>query len=149
MLHVSLSRSCSARYVHPTFAASTNQLLLQLCRIEDVEKEACFILGLLAIKPEHQLRIASADAISSLVGLLTKYINKPLPQVIPSSAHGVCRRASDAITNLAHENLDIKNMVRDKGGISPLVALLESVDIKVCCYCQYHVPASLPRLLLL
>jgi hypothetical protein len=109
----------------------SNQLLSQSCSIEDVEKEACFILGLLAIKPEHQQRIASADAISSLVGLLTKYIDKHLPQVIPSTAHGVCRRASDAITNLAHENLDIKNMVREKGGIPPLVSLLESMDIKV------------------
>jgi hypothetical protein len=98
-----------------------------------VEKEACFILGLLAIKPEHQTRIASTDAITSLVNLLKKYVDKNLPQVLLPSAHGVCRRASDAITNLAHENLDIKNMVRERGGIPPLVALLEAADIKVGC----------------
>ena len=33
-------------------------LLCILCSGEDVEKEACFILGLLAIKSEHQHKIA-------------------------------------------------------------------------------------------
>jgi hypothetical protein len=34
---------------------------------EDVEKEACFILGLLAVKPDFQQRIASAGALTGLV----------------------------------------------------------------------------------
>ena len=37
---------------------------------EDVEKEACFILGLLAVKPEYQSRIASCGALNGLVRLL-------------------------------------------------------------------------------
>lgn len=41
------------------------------------------------------------------------------------------RRAADAITNLAHENVVIKSRVRADGGIAPLVALLESPDAKV------------------
>lgn len=32
-----------------------------------------------------------------------------------SGSGGVARRAADAITNLAHENLEIKNMVRGVG----------------------------------
>ena len=41
------------------------------------------------------------------------------------------RRAADAITNLAHENVVIKSKVRAEGGIPPLVCLLESYDAKV------------------
>ena len=41
------------------------------------------------------------------------------------------RRAADAITNLAHENVSIKSRVRTEGGIPPLVALLDSYDAKV------------------
>jgi hypothetical protein len=43
----------------------------------------------------------------------------------------VARRAADAITNLAHENVPIKSCVRAEGGIDPLVHLLESFDAKV------------------
>lgn len=48
-----------------------------------------------------------------------------------SGSGGVARRAADAITNLAHENIEIKNMVRADGGIQPLVRLLNSWDLKV------------------
>ena len=41
------------------------------------------------------------------------------------------RRAADAITNLAHENVSIKSKVRAEDGIPPLVALLEAYDPKV------------------
>lgn len=43
----------------------------------------------------------------------------------------VVRRAADAITNLAHENVSIKSKVRTEDGIPPLVALLEAYDPKV------------------
>ena len=43
----------------------------------------------------------------------------------------VVRRAADAITNLAHENIPIKSRVRADGGIPPLVVLLEAYDAKV------------------
>jgi len=49
----------------------------------------------------------------------------------PPGSGGVARRAADAITNLAHENVDIKHLVRQEGGIPPLVALLEAADLKV------------------
>ena len=39
----------------------------------DIEKEACFILGLLAIKSEHQKAIANAGAIPHLVNLLSRH----------------------------------------------------------------------------
>lgn len=96
---------------------------------DDIEKEACFAIGLLAIKQAHQQRIADAGALPGLVALLKR---APLPSGSHNStAGGVARRAADAITNLAHENVSIKTKVRTEGGIPPLVALLESHDSKV------------------
>lgn len=132
-----------------------------------MEKEACFILGLLAIKQEHQHAIADKvrplklpimigkgchlwgglrpdtmhqsicmrsnvgalqGALKGLVGLLKRYV----PFVGPlNPGASVVRRAADAVTNLAHENVSIKSRVRAEGGIPPLVALLESYDAKV------------------
>mmetsp|Transcript_18316 Transcript_18316/g.62217 ORF Transcript_18316/g.62217 Transcript_18316/m.62217 type:complete len:731 (+) Transcript_18316:275-2467(+) len=98
---------------------------------EDVEKEACFAIGLLAIKQEHQRRVADAGALPGLVALLKR--GPPAAAGPPStlSSGGVARRAADSITNLAHENVHIKSRVRQEGGIPPLVALLESQDTKV------------------
>jgi hypothetical protein len=97
---------------------------------EELDKELCFILGLLAVKPEYQTRIAQSGALTGLVRLLKEHklttITKPQP-----GSGGVARRAADAITNLAHENVDIKNMVREQDGIPPLVSLLEAMDVKV------------------
>ena len=98
---------------------------------DDFEKEACFALGLLAIKQPHQQKIADAGALPGLVALVKRL---PPPHMLPapgSTAGGVARRAADAITNLAHENVSIKARVRTEGGIPPLVALLESPDSKV------------------
>ena len=123
----------------------------------DVEKEASFILGLLAIKVEYQKAVANAGAISWLVKLLERHGVDLRPNV--AKTHGqrsvcentlsptkdedsekthtrrfgcssVARRAADAITNLAHENVHIKSQVRQEGGIPPLVALLHSSDCK-------------------
>ncbi|KAK9815710.1 hypothetical protein WJX72_008429 [[Myrmecia] bisecta] len=95
---------------------------------EEIEKEACFIVGLLAIKQEHQHLIAERKALPALVALLKRY----LPTNGPSNpGASVVRRAADAITNLAHENVEIKSRVRAEGGIPPLVALLQSIDPKV------------------
>uniref|UniRef100_A0A7S0RRY0 BTB domain-containing protein n=1 Tax=Chlamydomonas leiostraca TaxID=1034604 RepID=A0A7S0RRY0_9CHLO len=97
---------------------------------EDLEKEACFILGLLAVKPEYQARIAQQGALRGLVRLLREHRPAAITRSQPGSG-GAVRRAADAITNLAHENVEIKNMVREQGGIPPLVALLEALDLKV------------------
>ncbi|GBF96006.1 hypothetical protein Rsub_08821 [Raphidocelis subcapitata] len=97
---------------------------------DDIKKEACFILGLLAVKPEYQAAIVGAGALPGLVRLLRAHKPTMVTRVVPGSG-GVARRAADAITNLAHENVDIKNRVRAEGGIPPLVALLEAWDIKV------------------
>jgi hypothetical protein len=102
--------------------------MIRCCSSEDVEKESCFILGLLAIKPEHQHSIADMGALSGLVGILKRHtdnIGCPMPGA------SVVRRAADAITNLAHENIPIKSRVRAEGGIPPLVVLLEAYDAKV------------------
>lgn len=97
-----------------------------ICRAqEDLEKEACFILGQLAVKPEYQARIAQRGALQGLVRLLKEH--RSLAASSTSSAGtfpllggsgksqqgsgGAARRAADAITNLAHENVEIKNMV--------------------------------------
>lgn len=98
------------------------------CSGEDIEKEACFILGLLAIKQDHQHAIADRGALPGLVGLLKRYV--PFTGS-PNAGTSVVRRAADAITNLAHENVSIKSRVRTEGGIPPLVSLLDSYDPKV------------------
>lgn len=74
---------------------------------DDVKKEACFILGLLAVKPEYQAAIASAGALGGLVKLLRAHKPTAVTKVVPGSG-GVARRAADAVTNLAHENVEIK-----------------------------------------
>ncbi|MEW5297840.1 MAG: hypothetical protein WDW36_001021 [Sanguina aurantia] len=97
---------------------------------EEVQKEACFILGLLAVKPEFQARIAQSNALPGLVRLLREHRLSSTTRAQPGSG-GIARRAADAITNLAHENVEIKNLVREQDGIAPLVALLEALDVKV------------------
>lgn len=66
------------------------------------------LLGLLATKPDYQNRISAAGALPGLVSLLKRYA--PVRGAQPAAA--VARRAADAITNLAHENADIKDAVR-------------------------------------
>lgn len=98
---------------------------------EELEKEACFILGLLAVKPEYQSRIAACGALPGLVRLLKEHKINATPSKGQPGHGAAARRAADAITNLAHENSEIKSMVRERGGIPPLVALLEAMDTKV------------------
>ena len=112
----------------------------------DVEKEACYVIGLLAGKTANQNRLVehrervfpveggpnvqlteTTDAVRELVPLLQRYH----PVHGGAAAASVARRAADAITNLAHENNRIKNIVRERGGIPPLVKLLEAPDSKV------------------
>ncbi|KAL6842217.1 hypothetical protein ACP4OV_027980 [Aristida adscensionis] len=93
----------------------------------EIEKGAAFALGLLAVKPEHQQHIVDAGALPPLVNLLKRHKNTANSRVVNS----VIKRAADAITNLAHENSNIKTCVRMEGGIPPLVELLESQDLKV------------------
>ena len=114
---------------NPETPVSSHTLKLEmLCSAEEVEKEACFILGLLAIKQEHQHAIADAGALPGLVSLLKRYVPFHGP---PNTGASVVRRAADAITNLAHENVVIKSKVRAEEGIPPLVALLDAYDPKV------------------
>lgn len=67
-------------------------------------------------------------ALPGLVAILNRFVPYPGP---PSTGASTVRRAADAITNLAHENISIKSRVRTEGGIPPLVALLGSYDAKV------------------
>ena len=105
-------------------------------------------------QPEHQQLIVDAGALPPLVNLLRRHNNKTNSRVV----NRLIKRAADAITNLAHENSNIKTSVRFmfyaslifdapwkvfhlllmvlfycrmEGGIPPLVELLESQDLKV------------------
>lgn len=98
--------------------------------MEELERDICFILGLLAIKVEHQAAICEAGALPTLVSMIRRYAGRNDVHLSGVPAQ-TCRRTSDAITNLAHENNSIKNKVRQEGGIPPLVTLLHSVDPKV------------------
>ncbi|KAI3990106.1 hypothetical protein MKX01_018767 [Papaver californicum] len=93
----------------------------------EVEKGSAFALGLLAVKPEHQQLIVDAGALSLLVDLLKRHTHGSNSRAVNS----VIKRAADAITNLAHENSNIKTCVRLEGGIPPLVELLEFTDTRV------------------
>jgi len=101
-----------------------------MCSEDEAAKDACFILGLMAVKAEYQQKIADSGALDLLVSLIKVHPKIPTPKT-PIKSGGVARRAADAMTNLAHENVYVKNMVRIKGGVPPLVALLESWDPKV------------------
>ncbi|CAI0466232.1 unnamed protein product [Linum tenue] len=92
----------------------------------EVEKGSAFALGLLAVKPEHQQLIVDHGALPHLVDLLKRHTEGTTRAVT-----SVVRRSADAITNLAHENSNIKTRVRREGGIPPLVELLEFADTKV------------------
>ncbi|XP_058748626.1 ARM REPEAT PROTEIN INTERACTING WITH ABF2-like isoform X1 [Vicia villosa] len=94
----------------------------------DVEKDCVSILGHLAVKPENQQLIVDAGALPCLVELLMRPKAPGVSQALFSRLLG---RVADAITNLAHENINIKTLVRLEGGIPPLVDLLESNDKKV------------------
>ncbi|CAI5474547.1 unnamed protein product [Closterium sp. Yama58-4] len=96
----------------------------------EVEKDAAFALGLLAIKPDHQRLIADAGALPALVALLKRRPGQP-SAASAAAAPASAPTALDAITNLVHENATIKSRVRAEGGIPPLVELLESLDPKV------------------
>lgn len=97
---------------------------------EELERDIAFIMGLMAIKVEHQQVICDANALPTLVGIVRRYSGYERQELTGTAAQ-TCRRASDAITNLAHENNGVKNMVREEDGIVPLVYLLESVEPKV------------------
>lgn len=83
------------------------------------------------VQPKHQDMIADAGALPLLIQLLKVHGKSSSASGSHSSTGGVSRRAADTITNLAHENVGIKNRVRFEEGIRPLIALLESEDPKV------------------
>ena len=98
--------------------------------VEELERDICFILGLMAIKTEHQQAICAAGALPTLVSMVKRYASLGDVNLGGISAQ-TCRRTADAITNLAHENSAIKSKVRQEGGIPPLVSLLNTIDAKV------------------
>ncbi|PKI37493.1 hypothetical protein CRG98_042122 [Punica granatum] len=77
--------------------------------------------------PEYQQLIVDCGALPHLVNLLKRHRDGSNTR----SVNSVIRRAADAITNLAHENSNIKVRVRMEGGIPPLVELLDFPDTKV------------------
>nr|POF09466.1 arm repeat protein interacting with abf2 [Quercus suber] len=85
------------------------------------------MLACCRVAPAHQQLIVDAGAVPHLVDLLKRNKNGCNPRAV----NGVIRRATDAITNLAHENSIIKTFFRFKGGIPPLVELLDSPYAKV------------------
>ncbi|RDX70738.1 Arm repeat protein with ABF2, partial [Mucuna pruriens] len=93
----------------------------------EVVKGCALVLELLAIQREFQQIIVDAGALPCLVDLLRRHKTSTVSQ----SHIDLLRRVSGAITSLAHENSDIKTLVRMEGGIPPLVELLEYNDIKV------------------
>ena len=75
--------------------------------------------------------MADLGALTGLVAILKRYAPLVSGTRISGSGVSLIRRAADAITNMAHENVTIKTRVRAEDGITPLVTLLDAVDIKV------------------
>ena len=100
--------------------------------------------------------MAELGALTGLVAILKRYAPLVRDTRISGAGVSLIRRAADAITNMAHENVAIKTRVRVEDGIAPLVSLLDAVDIKVllsfhilasaCTNGQQHSPRLLPRL---
>lgn len=66
------------------------------------------LLFVLVYQPEHQQLIVDAGALPLLVTLLRRHKNATNSRAVNS----LIRRAADAITNLAHENSNIKTCIR-------------------------------------
>ncbi|XP_057438771.1 ARM REPEAT PROTEIN INTERACTING WITH ABF2-like [Lotus japonicus] len=93
----------------------------------ELQRGCVLVLSLLAVKPEYQQLIVDAGVLSYLVDFLRLHKTGLMSQELV----GLLKKAADAITNLAHENTNIKNHLRNEGGIPPLVELLEFNDSKV------------------
>ena len=98
--------------------------------VEELERDISFILGLMAIRSDYQQAICDANALPILVAIIKRYAQRRDAALSGASAQ-TCRRAADAVTNLAHESNAIKTRVRHEGGIPPLVYLLKTIDPKV------------------
>lgn len=68
-----------------------------------------FMLIFMFKQPEYQQLIVDAGALTCLVDLLKRHKAPIISQALFS---GLLRRVADAITNLAHENTNIKTLVR-------------------------------------
>ncbi|CAI7817578.1 unnamed protein product, partial [Closterium sp. NIES-54] len=117
----------------------------------EVEKDAAFALGLLAIKPDHQRLIADAGALPPLVALLKRRPGQPTaasaaaapastPTALALAPAGTTDGAAAAGAHAggaggagagAGGAWVEGGRVRAEGGIPPLVELLESLDPKV------------------
>ena len=82
---------------------------------EDIEKEACFILGLLAIKSEHQHAIADAGALTGLVRLLKRWVWQRINrQHISKAATPVLKPASGLLCLLSHSGITVAHLSLQK-----------------------------------
>jgi hypothetical protein len=72
------------------------------------------------IPSQPQAQIVDAGALASLVRHVRAHKPMAITRIVPGSG-GIARRAADTITNLAHENGDVKvgRSKPDKGGDCP------------------------------
>lgn len=97
---------------------------------EELKTQACFILGLLAVRPDIQDRIARSGALTPLIDLLRTNSRKGTTN-LHTERRDVSRRAADALSNLALENTRIQQQIREQQGIPALVSLLDTRDMKL------------------
>ncbi|XP_057438665.1 ARM REPEAT PROTEIN INTERACTING WITH ABF2-like [Lotus japonicus] len=93
----------------------------------DVQRGCALVLTLLSFQPKYQRLIVDAGALPHLVDLLRVHKAGVMSQALL----GILKTTAGAITYLAYENSNIKTLVRNEGGIPPLVELLEFNDSKV------------------
>lgn len=87
-----------------------DSLFLKYTILEKVFNDhfALILCLIFVLQPEHQQLIVDAGALPLLVSLLGRHKKGSISR----SVNSVIRRAADAITNLAHENSNIKSFVR-------------------------------------
>uniref|UniRef100_A0A7N0ZQL4 BTB domain-containing protein n=1 Tax=Kalanchoe fedtschenkoi TaxID=63787 RepID=A0A7N0ZQL4_KALFE len=93
----------------------------------EVEERCACAVSRIAIKDEYAQQFVDEGHLPSLVNLL-KLSKEGFSR---EAANGVIRRSADAIANLAHENNNIKSLVRNAGAIPLLVESLKFHDLKV------------------
>ncbi|KAI5075973.1 hypothetical protein GOP47_0008038 [Adiantum capillus-veneris] len=93
----------------------------------EVEKEAAFVIGLLASKPEYQKLLIEAGSLRPLVALLQTKANDSNERVV----NGAIRRAAEAIGCLARDSRSLRTRLRNEGVVALFEVLLESPDRRV------------------
>ena len=96
------------------------------CSAIAVAKKASFIVGNIAVRPEHQHTILATEAMDRLIELIEMHPKISTLRTPPTMGGEVARTAADAIIKITYGNEYGQNVARGKNGIPLLVPFLRS-----------------------